>query len=547
MVTGLATTFELLAETDNEAAVDLLILGLDSSVEAVREQALRTLLARRSPEGQRAIVRRLHAFSEEWRAVVLDGHGRLSLALRDAILSRDSQFCTNGCQAIVAAREYDLVQTLITALEDETNPYAELAGQTLLTLVESLYEELAGPRDYRHRRDPQLVRKHVHLSLEQSVQRFSKHKRTEVLEAYLLLASRDDALLKQVLMDPLHAAYRPLTELLSRSPRAGIVRLVLSYLDDAQAPSSALGLLGYRQDARFLELLLRRIGREPASAARTNLSRIEIIPWLRPDQKLILELDEPLQHSAVQMLVCSGMKRSVVLQTLSRVLREGKPAGRRAAVEALEAFSGADANLLVLHALDDADPLVHAAALKQLRPRSIPAALTLLVERLNHPQRQVKDAACACLAEFNFRRFLASFDILDDDVRRSTGQLVAKVDREAQSQLLEEIQSLSRRRRLRALSAAEAMDFVSQIEEAVCQRLLEDEDHLVRNAAAHALGQCTSARAQTALQSALTDRAPLVQETAAASLQRSQQGGAPAPLWLPPAPAIAGEAADVDN
>ena len=63
---------------------------------------------------------------------------------------------------------------LINAAEDESNPNRDLVADTLLQLAELLYDELAAPRDYRNRRDPQLVRQHVLGSLEQSVRRYQQ-------------------------------------------------------------------------------------------------------------------------------------------------------------------------------------------------------------------------------------------------------------------------------------------------------------------------------------------------------------------------------------
>ena len=43
---GLATTFDLLANTDNEAAAAILVAGLDASQREVRDLSLTALLAR---------------------------------------------------------------------------------------------------------------------------------------------------------------------------------------------------------------------------------------------------------------------------------------------------------------------------------------------------------------------------------------------------------------------------------------------------------------------------------------------------------------------
>ena len=522
MSKGLATTFRLLGKTKNEAAVGLLIPALDSAHAAIGEGALETLLDRRSEAGQKEIVRRLHALNPRWEAIVEAKHAHMSHALRDAVLATDAQLCANGCRGAVWFHEYDLLPTLINAAEDEANPNRDAVAATLLRLAELLYEELASPRDYRNRRDPQLVRQHVLSSLEQSVARYQKHKLTAVIEAFLLLAHRDNLLLKQILADPLHPSYLPIIDVLTRSPRGGVIRLVLSYLDDAAAPSSAITLLAHRSDSRFVECLVRKIGSEPSAAAAANLKKIECIAWLQSEPTILDMLDDAAQHGAMQLALRSAMNRMAVLRMIEWLMQRGKPGGRRAAAAALAQFNGAEANALCLKALADADPLVQADAVRQVRQRGIPGALAKLLDLLASPHDVVRSAVRESLAEFNFKRFLAAFDVLDDEVRRSTGAMVRKIDPESIPQLQEELTAKSRTRRLRAIAAATAMGALGDLEQPLLQRL-GDEDHVVRAEAARALAACPTAAVRQALADAIGDRSVVVQEAAEQSLRLLKQ------------------------
>ncbi len=295
------------------------------------------------------------------------------MRLRDGLLSTDSQMCVNACDAILWFREYDLAAALVTAAEDETNPNADLAARTLLALADALYEELAVPQEFSHRRDPQIVRRNFTAVLEASVTRFTKHKRTEAISAFLVLAGRDNATLKQILQEPRHAGYLNVLDELLHNPRGGIVRLLLSFLDDPHAPSTAMATLVRRSDQKFILHLLRRIGFAPSAAAAQNLKRMDTIAWLRNDLKLIDSFDDAAQHSLVQLVMASGMKRAESYRVIEYLLQTGKPGGRRAAASALARFNGAEANTLCRAALNDPDPEVQAAAAGQLRQRGIPA------------------------------------------------------------------------------------------------------------------------------------------------------------------------------
>jgi HEAT repeat protein len=522
---GLATTLRLLTQTKNEAAVGILIPALDCAHEAIQDGALQSLLERRSEAGQKEVVRRLHTINERWVAIIEANHGLMSHALRDAVLAIQPQLCANGCQAALWFREFDLIPALINAAEDEANPNRELVAATLLRLTETLYDELAAPRDYRNRRDPQLVRRHVVGSLEESVKRYPKHKVTAVIEAFLLLAHRDNAALKQILTDPLNPSYLPIIQVLTHSERGGVIRLVLSFLDDPSASSSAITLLAHRSDPRFIECLARKIGAEPSAAAATNLKKIENIAWLQAEPTILDKLDDAAQFGALQLALRSGTSRRVVLRMVEHLLQKGRPGGRQAASAALAQFNGAEANALCLQAVADADPVVQANALRQLRQRGIPGALTRLVEMLESPHEVVRSAVREGLSEFNFKRYLAAFDMLEEDVRVSTGVMVRKIDREAIPQLQEELLTKSRTRRLRAIAAAVAMGAVPSLEQALLDRLA-DEDHLVRAETARALVWCKSPAVRQALVAACGDRSVIVQEAAEESLRFLKQAPA---------------------
>jgi hypothetical protein len=520
---ALAKTFEILQSTANEAAVGVLIPALDSADQEIQERALRALLVRRSVTGLREVLGRWHKLDRRLKAVISEYPGQMAQALRDSLLVDNPQTCANACQAVLWVREYHLLPALVTAMEAEGNSQTDLAARTLLDLCQLLYEELAAPRDYRNRRDPQLARGHVITSLEESVTRFSKHRRKEVIEGMALLVGRDNPTLNSILLNPHHGSYLAVVDVLSHSQRGGVIRLLLSFLDDPHAPSAAMTVIAHRNDRRFLEHLLRKIGETPAETVAHNLKRIEIIPWARHDAPLLDALDDAAQHSAVQLVMASGMKRLDAFHLIEHVLRYGKPGGRRAAAEALAQFAGADANALALGALNDRDPMVQAHAVRQLRPRGIPGVLPRLIEMIDSPHDPVRKAVRESLSEFNFRRYIAAFDMLEDEARVSTGRLVKKLDPQAIPLLLEELQSPVRGRRLRGLNVAAMIGAVQEIEDVLIE-LLSDEDHVIRTAAAQTLSQGGSSVSQVALErAAVDDRSVAVKQAAQQSLRERAQ------------------------
>ncbi len=204
------------------------------------------------------------------------------------------------------------------------------------------------------------------------------------------------------------------------------------------------------------------------------------------------------------------------------VLLHGKPGGRREAARALGEFQGSEANALAMNALADPDPQVQANIIPQLRGRGIPGVLPSLLDLVDSPYAVVRKAARESLAEFSFKRFVAAFDMLDEDVRRSTGLLVKKIDTQAVSLLNDELQSPIRTRRLRGLAIARAIDAVESVEAAIIE-MLKDEDHLVRMEAATTLGMSVSAASVAALTEVLNDKSEAVRQAAQQSLKAAIQ------------------------
>jgi hypothetical protein len=519
---ALATTFQILRETDNEAASRVLIPALDGRFSGIRDRALETLLKRRNSLGHLEILRRLHTLDEPWRRTVQANHSRMLPALREAVISSDCQLCINGCNAAVSFRQYDLVPAILIALENPANPNAAVVSEALLGLTAQICEAITAAPEDADRREAQAIRRRVVAALELSVGRFARHRRREIVEAFVLLTYRDNAVLRQVLQDPYHPAFVVLVDMLSKCPNGEVISLLLSYLDHPQPPSAVLSIIAKRSDPQFIMTLLRKIGHEGPPVVVQNLRRIESMPWIHGDAARLDALDDFCQAAAVRLATTVGIPRVQALSLVEYVLLRGKTGARRAAAEAFEQFRGADANLVALQSLDDGDPVVQARILQQLRGRGIPGALARLIEAVDSPHEVVRDTACKCLAEFSFDRYVKSFDLLDDEIRASNGELVRKVDPHASVLLRAELTSAVRTRRLRGLAVARALRLVAETEDAI-SAMLRDPDHLIRAEAAATLGESGSAAAAQALADALADRDPIVRDAVERSLRRHNQ------------------------
>lgn len=237
--------------------------------------------------------------------------------------------------------------------------------------------------------------------------------------------------------------------------------------------------------------------------------------------------------AAVRLATTAAIPRTQAFSLVEYLLLHGKNEARRAAAEAFDQFRGADANLVALEALCDDDPEVQARMLVQLRGRGIPGALARLMEMVDSPHEVVRETARKSLAEFSFPRYMASFDILEEEVRLTTGELVRKVDPQAPALLRAELASPVRFRRLRALAMAPALRLVGETEDAI-RALLNDADDMVRAEAALTLGTSGSATAAHALAQALVDRDTMVRDAVQKGLRHHNEIVTTALLESPP-------------
>lgn len=518
MSTGLPATFQFLTATENEAALDILIAGIDSTHQPTRDRSLRAIMERLEPRGHEEVFRRLPKLDEHSRSIVSARPDRLVKVVTPALQEHDPKACKKACEAIVAFRLCDALPALLSVMSEAGHPNADRAVDTVLKLTQEFYGELSGPDD-NQRKDIQNIRARITASLEDATRKYGQHQRDEIVEAFLLVAKQQNATLRNMLQRSEESSHEVIVRLLLNSQRGGVVRLLLGFLDDPQAPLVIFKVLAERKDIKFVEHFLRTVGSKPTRAVTQSLGRLEKIAWLTPGSDLLDKLDDEYHEVVVQVALASGLKHDERFQILAHMLTHGKAPGRRAAAEALQNFKGAEADSLVIKSLNDEDPYVRAHLIRQLRPRQIPNALLFLIRMVGTTHEALREALRESMPEFSFRNFLKNLDAMEEELRPMTGHLVRQIDPGCAANVKAEMESLSPVRRRRAVNAAGAMGIVPEIEnEAI--KLLSDDDHTVRVAAAKALSECKSMPSWEALRDSLLDKSFLVQEAAVQSLER---------------------------
>jgi HEAT repeat protein len=517
----LEKTLKLLTVSHNEAAVAALIGALGQEDRAIHDGAIVALMGRRSKQGHLAVIGNLHEFSADQRQLLQSGRGHINGALRDAILSGDNRLFANACELVEHFTEIDLVPTLIAVAENPMSPHADQATQVVRRLVRQLSDILHSPLDDPSRRRTGLMRQHVLENLERCVERFRQHKRLELIEAFVILSGSNSKLLRSILQAPHHACFTPVLHTLTENQSPGVIGLLIEFLQTTKAPHVVTQVASHRKDGPFVAELMAQVNIGLSSEMRKNLKQIEKFAWLDPEldgsEERLPPIARKYGRQVVSVLASANLPRETLLKFLENMLHHGTDSGRLAACEALASIQGDWPNRLVGEALDDADPAVQTAAALLTRDRQISGSLPKLLALLDSPHKATRKAAREALQDLSFENFLSRFESLSDEVRRSTGPLVSRVDLEAIPQLQNELRSDSRSHRLRAIEMADVMKLTPRITVDLIERL-QDEDHLVRASAASTLQACDRTEVRAALQESMLDPSLAVQNAARASL-----------------------------
>jgi hypothetical protein len=517
-VTPLQRTIDALAKSHNDAATPTLIAALSEDSGPIFDGAIAGLVSRRSKAGHLQVLNRRRVLSPAQRELVEKGRSRMGGALREALLEGDDQLFEAAWDFVDESGDFDLLPTLVMVAEQPSGARSRKAIELTLRLIEQLSDWIASDRLPAVGRDPETIRLCVLESLERTVERFREHQRPELIEAFVVLAGPHSEALVRIVETPHHPCFPSVVQSLSASASPGVIRLLLDMLTSKDAPQAVRNVIAKRTDGPFVAALL-AVPIDPKNTIlRRNLARLRGAACCEAVHDVCTTLEPLEQAAAMRLLAATGAGDDQKLALAEALLRQGALEARIAACAALQPISGQRANKLVLLALKDDDPSVQAAAARQLRVRRIPGMLAKLIELAESPHEEVRAAAREALSEFSFDNFAARFDILDEDARRLLGGRVARIDPTALDRLRQELASSVRRQRLRAIDMAGSMGLVQPLADALIERL-DDDDHLVRAAAAEALQACQAADVRKALLAAIGDRSAAVQMAARNSLR----------------------------
>ena len=516
----LDTTFQLLQNTRNAAAVPVLVTALSEPEATIQQAAVEALLSRRSRQGQLAIVSCLDRLAPSAQDEVHRQAVRLDSGIRDALASRDPRVQENASALLAQANDFSLAHLLICCLSEGDTSTRRVAMDSFRALIgryQQLVEQAAGGESVPV--DLEQARSTLVAAVRKGIDTFAAHGEPGLIECYLVLTQAPDELIVQVLMGDRHPAHAALMELLRTTTCAHVVRWLLDLLRRKESRDLALRLLTSRRDEPFLQLLLSQVHWLSDAWVSAQFKRVRHLPWLSFDTEFLCQADGRLQASAVILGSQLGLPPAQKLALYAGALRVAQPEARRAAVCALGHLNGPDADALLLRCTADQDPQVQAAATQEALARQLTEATGVAIRQLDSDNPQVRQSARTALARYDFDKYWRSFDRMDDWSRREAGRLIRKIDPHMGSLLAQAVQSTEKAQRFRAVRMIALLGVDAETAPHLVQ-LAHDPDHMVRAHAVRALDGVASHEAAQAVGASLADRNGRVRANAVQTLYR---------------------------
>lgn len=517
---GLAITFQALNESRNLAVGEVLAFAYENNDPQIRQYAIESIL--KFPRGQcgTRVVETWHELGPDLQVTVLKAPRALTNSIRVALRSDIRQTVENGLELTATISEPQLIPELLRLAENDRCALRPQAASTLATVVESMVSDSKGSGQPSHTFDHRsTIKDQVIECIEKSVKRFAQHRSTEIIEAFLMLVDCSNQYLSKCLMSPRDMAMAAIVKVLVENTRPTIVHgLLVEFLAQSNSPPTVVRVWSQRNDSSFIEAFCIKVGRFPTEVIRRNLKRLKSIRWLKGSLSHLAELNENQQIAVSQILRLASLDSNDVFRVLEFLMLHGALKVKQRAAELVCDIRTPAADRLVSRFVEHEDPTIQSIMLGQMREREIPGAVGLLVKALDSEHPQVQATARRCFPDVAIDRYLASFDSLDEESQKSSGELMLKIDAKAIPKLADELSNGNRNRRLRAVHVVETLGLVEQLDENVAD-VLEEDDYYVRLEAVRVLGRCRSSFSRRVLRDAMMDPSTKVRLAAEKALQ----------------------------
>ena len=516
-------TVKFLGRSDNPAAGDILRFLLDDPDWKTKSLAFDALFLKKDPAISLELFSRFLLNEEDWLNTEAINPDRLARLADSAIRNNDLQLIQLAINLILKHRIYDGLKSILPLLDSPREDIATLAASSAYALAEKFYEELAACTSPVEVRNMDRRREWLSTELDDPVRRFGVHGMVEPIKAFLIVTKKDYPSFLGVMTDQHSQAVKTILDLLENGEHGGYIRLLLSFVEDADSLPLIDIIIAKRSDVRFVRNLLTVIGPQPSQNTKQALKRFKDFAWLKLDHPDLPEMINGLEPGFVQLITNISLPRERTIEMLRYVFTHCSPDGRRTAAEVLRAFTGDDFNAFILETVDDEDPVVCSTILKLIKSRGFKEADQVLMRCVDRPEPEVLQTIYDLMPDFHIESYLQKVEQLPEPTAKALGRIVRKVDAGTDKMLSTEIGSTTPIRRVSTIHSIQHMGLGKEYQDNLIQIVQEDEEMNVRIAACEALSTVLTIEAIRTLKEATQERAFALRNAANEAVEKWMQ------------------------
>lgn len=469
----------------------MLLQALESDDEATRRLAAAAVVKRRGQQNLLEIIRRVDSLDDEACQEFSQAPERFRVALEQALLESDDETRLAAITFVRRTGSFGQFPTLLGQLQSADEAYGDAIARAAVELVGQLARRLrSNDKSIFPGLDGATLRTHriaILADLDARTFQFDEQSRPElILHLVLILGEPDDDAVRNLFTKRGGPCRDAATKLLTENMHPALLDLLGDSLAHHAPPAAVIAVVRKRADFEFVLHLLKYLPKQPSGYLALNIARLKDLPWLQDSMVLIEKLPVSVHDRLVGVINHAPIEEATRTRLKAWIIRQSGAAGREAASDVLKTLPVEEASRIIHDALADADPEVEAWATHRMRAQKLPDTFEELLKRLDRNQDIVRDAARDELFSFDLNYLLKIFVDLSPVMSRQCGQALMKINPNAPAELTGEIEHPFRRRRIRAIEAAEALGFLDEVFPSLFKKL-DDPEASVRCAAIEAL------------------------------------------------------------
>ncbi len=485
--------FDILARHKSDEAADVLVQALECDDEAARKMAAATVVQRPGQKNILDIIRKVESLTDDACNEFSQSPERFRMALEQAISKSDDETRNAAVTFIRRTGNFEQFATLLEEFGSTDESRCESVQTAAVELASQMAERLrANDESIFPGIDGATLRKHRSTILDDldiRTKQFDDLPKPEtVLRLILIIGGPDDDAVRSIFTKRGERCRNVATKLLTEDSHPALFDLLGDFLAHHAPPPAVLDVLRTRSDFEFVLHLLKQLPKQPSEYLAFNLARLNDLSWLQDSMALVERLPTSVHDRLIGAINHVPIDEAIKTKVKAWVVRKSGGAGREAASDVLKVLPAEDASQILHEALEDSDPEVEAWATHHLRAQKLPDTFEELLKRLDKNLDIVRDAARDELFSFDLNYLMKIVGDLSPGQSLLCGHTLLKINPNAPDELAREIDHPFRRRRIRAIEAAEALGFMDKVSSCLIDKL-EDPEVSVRCAVIEAFGR----------------------------------------------------------